>query len=57
MDINANLHSMGRYGRIARIGAVVCLLVACIILLVSLATPMATTTSKLPVSTLMLHTA
>jgi hypothetical protein len=57
MDINANLHSMGRYGRIARVGAVVCLLVACIILLVSLATPMATTTSKLPVSTLMLHTA
>ena len=39
MDINANLHSMGRYGRITRIGAVVCLLVACVLLLVSLASP------------------
>ncbi len=39
MDINANLDAMGRYGRIARIGAVVCLLVACILLLVSLASP------------------
>jgi hypothetical protein len=39
MDINANLNSMGRYGRVTRIGAVVCLLVACVLLLVSLATP------------------
>ena len=39
MDINANLNAMGRYGRAARIGAVVCLLVACILLLVSLASP------------------
>lgn len=39
MDINANLDAMGRYGRAARIGAVVCLLVACILLLVSLASP------------------
>jgi hypothetical protein len=39
MDINANLNAMGRYGRAARIGAVVCLLVTCILLLVSLASP------------------
>ena len=39
MDINANLNATGRYGRLARIGAVVCLLVACILLLVSLASP------------------
>ena len=39
MDINANLNAMGRYGRAARIGVVVCLLVACILLLVSLASP------------------
>lgn len=39
MDINANLDAMGRYGRITRIGAVACLLVACILLLVSLASP------------------
>ena len=39
MDINAHLDAMGRYGRAARIGAVVCLLVACILLLVSLASP------------------
>lgn len=39
MDINANLDAMGRYGRAARISAVVCLLVACILLLVSLASP------------------
>ena len=39
MDINANLNAMGRFGRMARIGAVVCLLVACILLLVSLASP------------------
>jgi hypothetical protein len=39
MDINANLTAMGRYGRAARIGAVVCLLIACILLLVSLASP------------------
>ncbi len=39
MDINANLNAMGRYGRVTRIGAVVCLLVACILLLVSLASP------------------
>jgi hypothetical protein len=39
MDINANLDAMGRYGRVARIVAVVCLLVACILLLVSLASP------------------
>jgi hypothetical protein len=39
MDINANLNAMGHFGRVARIGAVVCLLVACILLLVSLASP------------------
>jgi hypothetical protein len=39
MDINANLKAMGGFGRLARIGAVVCLLVACILLLVSLASP------------------
>lgn len=39
MDINASLKAMGGYGRLARIGAVVCLLVACILLLVSLASP------------------
>ncbi len=39
MDINANLHAMGRYGRIARISAIVCLLTACVLLLASLATP------------------
>lgn len=56
MDIDANLQSMGRYGRLARIGAVVCLLVACLLLLVSLATPITTTTSTLPHSPLMLLT-
>jgi hypothetical protein len=39
MDINANLNAMGRYGRATRIGAVVCLLVTCILMLVSLASP------------------
>jgi hypothetical protein len=39
MDINANLNAIGRYGRATRIGAVVCFLVACILLLVSLASP------------------
>jgi hypothetical protein len=39
MDINANLSAMGRYGRATRIGAVVCLVVTCILLLVSLASP------------------
>lgn len=39
MDINASLDGMGRYGRIAKIGAVVCLLVACILLLASLISP------------------
>lgn len=39
MDINANLKSMGGFGRLARIGAALCLLVACILLLVSLASP------------------
>ncbi len=39
MDINANLNAMGRYGRATRIGAVVCLLVTCLLLLVSLASP------------------
>jgi hypothetical protein len=45
MDINANLDAMGRYGRAARIGAVVCLLVACILLLASLVAPGGTATS------------
>jgi hypothetical protein len=39
MDFDANLHSMERYGRIARICAMACLAIACILLLVSLATP------------------
>jgi hypothetical protein len=49
MDINANLNAMGRYGRVTRIGAVVCLLVACVLLLVSLASPSGAVTS-LPAS-------
>jgi hypothetical protein len=52
MDINANLNAMGRYGRAARIGAVVCLLVTCILLLVSLASPSgADTATKNPATT------
>ena len=46
MDINANLNAMGRYGRVTRIGAVVCLLVACILLLVSLASPSGAVTDR-----------
>ncbi len=57
MDINANLHAMGRYGRLARIGAVVCLLVACLLLLASLTLPINPSTSELPLSTLALRTA
>ncbi len=45
MDINANLHAMGRYGRLARIGAIVCLLVACVLLLASLAMPISPTSA------------
>lgn len=45
MDINANLQAMSGYGRLARIGAVVCLLIACALLLVSLAMPIGTETS------------
>lgn len=49
MDINANLNAMGRYGRVTRIGALVCLLVACVLLLVSLASPSGAVTN-LPAS-------
>lgn len=57
MDLNNNLQSMERYGRFARIGAVVCLLVACLLLIVSLAMPISPTTSMLPTSVLMLRSA
>ncbi len=36
MDHRANLDSVGRLGRAARIGAVVCLLIACVLLVSSL---------------------
>jgi len=48
MDINANLNAMGRFGRAARIGAVACLLVACILLLVSLASPSGAAVAETP---------
>jgi len=39
MDHRANLESVGRLGRAARIGAVVCLLIACVLLVSSLMSP------------------
>lgn len=57
MDINSNLQSMGRYGRYTRIGAVVCLVVACILLLVSLAMPTGSPASKLSYAAAMFRSA
>jgi hypothetical protein len=39
MDHSANLDSVGRLGRAARIGAVICLLIACVLLVSSLMSP------------------
>ncbi|MBN9265855.1 MAG: hypothetical protein J0I57_20000 [Hyphomicrobium sp.] len=39
MDHSANLQSVGRLGRAARICAVICLLIACVLLVSSLMSP------------------
>jgi len=39
MDHRADIDSVGRLGRAARIGAVICLLVACVLLVSSLMSP------------------
>lgn len=39
MDHRLNLESVGPLGRAARIGAVICLLIACVLLLSSLMSP------------------
>lgn len=39
MDHRANIDSVGRLGRAARIGAVICLLIACALLVSSLVSP------------------
>ncbi len=39
MDHRLDLQSVGRLGRAARIGAVICLLIACVLLLSSLMSP------------------